>query len=47
VTIPKRIAVTGVSHWHSVNDASHLSILRDLECDIVGASERSAHPVSQ
>jgi hypothetical protein len=42
VTIPKRVAVTEVSHWHSVNDASYLCILRDLECDIVGVSDRSA-----
>ena len=42
VTIPKRVAVTEVSHWHSVNDASYLRILRDLECDIVGVSDRSA-----
>src|SRR6516165_6830055 len=41
VTIPKRVAVTEVSHWHSVNDASYLSILRDLGCDIVGVSDRS------
>jgi len=42
VTIPKRVAVTEVSHWHSVNDASYLRILRDLGCDIVGVSDRSA-----
>ncbi len=42
MTIPKRVAVTEVSHWHSVNDASYLRILRDLECDIVGVSDRSA-----
>jgi predicted dehydrogenase len=42
VTIPKRVAVTEVSHWHSVNDASYMCILRDLGCDIVGVSDRSA-----
>ena len=42
VTIPMRVAVTEVSHWHSVNDASYLRILRDLGCDIVGVSDRSA-----
>ena len=42
MTIPKRVAVTEVSHWHSVNDASYLHILRDLGCDIVGVSDRSA-----
>ena len=42
MTIPKRVAVTEVSHWHSVYDASHLNILRDLGCDIVGVSDRSA-----
>jgi predicted dehydrogenase len=41
VTIPKRVAVTEVSHWHSVYDASYLQILRDLGCDIVGVSDRS------
>ena len=40
--MPKRVAVTEVSHWHSVNDASYLRILRDLGCDIVGVSDRSA-----
>ena len=42
MTIPKRVAVTEVSHWHSVYDASYLAILRDLGCDIVGVSDRSA-----
>jgi len=41
VTIPKRVAVTEVSHWHSAYDA-YLSILRYLGCDIVGVSDRSA-----
>ena len=42
MSIPKRVAVTEVSHWHSAYDASYLSILRDLGCDIVGVSDRSA-----
>ena len=42
MTIPKRVAVTEVSHWHSVYDASYLRILRDLGCDIVGVSDRFA-----
>jgi hypothetical protein len=40
VTIPKRVAVTEVSHWHAAYDASYLRILRDRECDIVGVSDR-------
>ena len=28
MTIPKRVAVTEVSHWHSVNDASYLRVTR-------------------
>lgn len=39
--MPKRVVVTEVSHWHSAYDASYLSILRDLGCDIVGVSDRS------
>ena len=46
MTIPKRVAVTEVSHWHSVNDASYLRILRDLGYDIVGVSDRSARIVA-
>jgi predicted dehydrogenase len=42
VSIPKRVAVTEVSHWHAAYDASYLGILRDLACDIVGVSDRSA-----
>jgi len=42
VSIPKRVAVTEVSHWHSAYDASYLRILRDLGCDIVGVADRSA-----
>jgi predicted dehydrogenase len=40
--MPKRIAAIDVSHWHSANDASYLRILRDLERDIVGVSDRDA-----
>jgi predicted dehydrogenase len=39
--MPKRVAVTEVSHWHSAYDASYLRILRDLGCDIVGVSDRA------
>ena len=42
MTIPQRVAVTEVSHWHSAYDASYLRILRDLGCEIVGVSDRSA-----
>ena len=42
MTIPQGVTVTEVSHWHSAYDASYLRILRDLECDIVGDSDRSA-----
>jgi predicted dehydrogenase len=41
VSMPKRVAVIEVSHWHSIYDASYLHILRDLGCDIVGVSDRS------
>ena len=41
MSIPKRVAAIGVSHWHSIYDASYLPILRDLGCDIVGVSDRS------
>src|SRR5260370_624453 len=47
VTIPKRVAVTEVSHWHSIYDASYLRILRDLGCEIVGVSDRSARIVGE
>jgi predicted dehydrogenase len=40
--MPKRVVVTEVSHWHSAYDAAYLRILRDLGCDIVGVSDRSA-----
>jgi predicted dehydrogenase len=42
VSMPKRVVVTEVSHWHSAYDAAYLRILRDLGCDIVGVSDRSA-----
>jgi predicted dehydrogenase len=38
--MPKRMAAIDVSHWHSAYDASYLRILRDLERDIVGVSDR-------
>jgi len=41
VSMPKRVVVTEVSHWHSAYDASYLHILRDLGCEIVGVSDRS------
>src|SRR5262245_39667692 len=41
MSIPKRVAAIGVSHWHSIYDASYLPILRDLGCDIVGVSDWS------
>jgi predicted dehydrogenase len=41
MSIPKRVAAIGVSHWHSIYDASYLPILRDLGCDIVGVSDGS------
>jgi predicted dehydrogenase len=41
VSLPKRVAVIEVSHWHSAYDASYLRILRDLGCDIVGVSDGS------
>lgn len=40
MTMPERIAVIDVSHWHSTYDASYLSILTDLGRDIVGVSDR-------
>jgi predicted dehydrogenase len=41
LSIPKRVAVIDVSHWHSTYDAAYLRILRDLGCDIVGVSDRA------
>jgi predicted dehydrogenase len=41
VSIPKRVAAIDVSHWHSAYDAAYLRVLRDLGCDIVGASDRN------
>ena len=41
MSMPKRVAVTEVSHWHSVHDASYLRILVDLGCQVVGVSDRS------
>ena len=38
---PQRVAVTGVSHWHSTYDAAYLRILADLKLDIVGVSDKN------
>ena len=40
MSMPKRVAAIDVSHWHSIYDASYLRILKDLDCDIVGVSDR-------
>ena len=39
--MPKRFAVIDVSHWHSTHDAAYCRILRDLDRDIVGVSDRN------
>ena len=31
MTMPKRVAVIDVSHWHSIYDASYLQVLAGLE----------------
>jgi predicted dehydrogenase len=41
MTMPARIAVIDVSHWHSTYDASYLRILKDLDRQIVGVSDRN------
>ena len=38
--MPKRFAVIDVSHWHSTRDAAYCRILRDLDREIVGVSDR-------
>jgi predicted dehydrogenase len=38
---PQRVAVTGVSHWHSTYDASYLRLLSELQMDIVGVSDEN------
>ena len=38
---PQRVAVTGVSHWHSTYDASYLRLLTELKLDIVGVSDEN------
>lgn len=35
----RRVAVIGVSHWHSIYDASYLQLLAELDVDIVGVSD--------
>jgi predicted dehydrogenase len=47
MSIPKRVAAIGVSHWHSIYDASYLPILRDLGCDLVGVSDWSERIVTE
>jgi predicted dehydrogenase len=42
MTMPKRFAVIDVSHWHSTHDAAYCRILRDLDREIVGVSDRNA-----
>lgn len=39
MSMPRRIAVIDVSHWHSTYDASYLRILAHLEREIVGVSD--------
>jgi predicted dehydrogenase len=40
--MPKRFAVIDVSHWHSTHDAAYCRILRELDREIVGVSDRNA-----
>ncbi len=39
--MPNRFAVIDVSHWHSTHDAAYCSVLRDLDRQIVGVSDRN------
>ncbi len=41
MSMPQRVAVIGVSHWHAIYDASYLPILDDLGCNIIGVSDRA------
>lgn len=36
---PQRVAVIGVSHWHSTYDAAYLQLLVDMKVDLVGVSD--------
>jgi predicted dehydrogenase len=40
--MPMRFAVIDVSHWHSTHDAAYCRILRELDREIVGVSDRNA-----
>lgn len=39
MTMPQRVAVIDVSHWHSTYDAAYMQVLRDLGREIVGVSD--------
>jgi len=41
MSMPKRFAVIDVSHWHSTHDAAYCRILRELDREIVGVSDRN------
>ena len=41
----QRVAVAGVSHWHSTYDAAYLALLRELNVDIVGVSDPNSEIV--
>lgn len=36
---PGRVAVIGVSHWHSMYDASYLELLREMQVNVIGVSD--------
>ncbi len=42
MSTPRRVAVVDVNHWHSTYDAAYLSILRDMDVDLVGVSDGNA-----
>jgi len=41
VTYPQRVAVIGVSHWHSIYDAAYLELLHGLQINVVGISDKN------
>ncbi|TYL72345.1 Gfo/Idh/MocA family protein [Bradyrhizobium cytisi] len=41
MTYPKRVAVIGVSHWHSTYDAAYVELLRAMNVDVVGISDEN------
>ena len=41
----QRVAVVGVSHWHSTYDAAYLALLRELNVNIVGVSDTNSEIV--